>query len=76
MNDLMVEISDILEEDEISETDVLQTFENWDSLTVLSLVAMLDANHGINITAQDVRQCTTVGDLLAFVTSQVGEGNG
>ncbi len=71
MNDLLMTISDILEEDEISHTDVLQDFENWDSLTVLSIVAMLDANYGINITAQDLRQYVTVGDLIASISSQI-----
>lgn len=70
MNDLYVKLAEILEVDEVKPDDVLKDFENWDSLTVLSVLAMLDANHGVNLTAGDLRQIKTAAELAVAVESR------
>jgi acyl carrier protein len=70
MNDLYVKLAEILEVDEVKPDDVLKDFENWDSLTVLSVLAMLDANYGVNLTASDLRQIKTPAELAAAVESR------
>jgi len=63
-------LAEILEVDEVKPNDRLQDFENWDSLTVLSILAMLDASFGLNMTAMDLQKIETVGKLAVFVDSR------
>ena len=63
-------LAEILEVDEVKPNDRLQDFENWDSLTVLSVLAMIDASFGFNMTATDLQKIETVGKLAAFVASR------
>ncbi|MGA2541411.1 MAG: acyl carrier protein [Verrucomicrobiota bacterium] len=70
MENFHVKLAEILEVDEVHPDDVLQEFENWDSLTVLSVLAMLDANHGVNLTAGELRQMKTAAELAAAVESR------
>jgi len=69
MDDLLTKLAEILEVDEVKPTDVLQDFENWDSLTSLSVRATLDSSYGVNLATDDLRQMVTVGDLVAKVES-------
>jgi acyl carrier protein len=70
MNDLYAKLSEILEVDRVSADDVLSKFEYWDSLTILSIIAMLDANYGVNLTAADLRAMANAGDLAGAVESR------
>lgn len=71
MDNFFVQLSEILEVDEVKPEDVLQDFENWDSLTVLSLLATLDADYGVNLTSNDLRQIRTAGELAGTVESHI-----
>lgn len=61
------QLVEIFEVDEVSDIDVLRDFELWDSLSVISLIAVLDENFGINIEATDLAKVITVKDLYSFV---------
>jgi acyl carrier protein len=70
MNDFFTKIAGILEVDAVTESDVLKAFPQWDSLSVLSVIAMLDADYQINLKAADFQQVKTVGELWALVQSK------
>jgi acyl carrier protein len=70
MNEFLPKVARILEVDEVKETDDLKAFPQWDSLTVLSVIAMLDADYGINLRAADFQQISTVGDLWKLVQAK------
>lgn len=69
METLNSKLAEFLEEDEIGDDDVLRDFDLWDSLTVLSILAMLDKTYGINIVATDLVKVETVKDLNNLVNS-------
>jgi acyl carrier protein len=71
MDDIYARLAEILEADRITADDVLAEFEYWDSLTVLSILAMLDAAYGVNLTAADVRKMKTARELAAAVEDRV-----
>ena len=71
MNDFYSNLAEILEVDEVKPDDVLQDFEIWDSLTEICILAMLDSNCGVNLTAGELRQMKTVAALVATVESQM-----
>lgn len=70
MNGFLKEIASILEVEGVKETDDLEAFPQWDSLAVLSVIAMLDANYGVNLGAPDLKTITTAGDLWNLVQSK------
>lgn len=73
MTDLYPKLAELLEVDTVESTDILEVFPLWDSLTVLSLLSILDSDYGVNITAQDIRGLKTAGELAAFVNSRRAE---
>ncbi len=69
MNNINEKLIDILEVDHLSTTDVLQEFDSWDSLTSLSIIAMIDSDYNLNLTAEQLLTFKTVGDLIEYVKS-------
>ena len=69
-------LAEILEVDEVKTEDKLREFENWDSLTILSVIAMLDASFGINMTAKNLQKIETVGELATLIDRHREDNNG
>ena len=67
MEILTEQILEIFEVDAVGPNDVLRDFELWDSLSVISLLAVLDETYGINIEATELAEILTVADLFSFV---------
>jgi acyl carrier protein len=72
MSEFLKKIAAILEVDEVKETDDLKAFPQWDSLSVLSVIAMLDASYGVNLRAADFGPVKTAGDLWHIVQAKKG----
>lgn len=70
MEEFLKKIAEILEEDEIKKTDELKSYPQWDSLSVLSVIAMLDANYGVNLRAKEFENIKTAGELWNLVQSR------
>jgi len=47
--------------------DILKDFEEWDSLSILSIIAMVDSDYGFIIFAKDIMKLKTVKDLLSYI---------
>jgi acyl carrier protein len=60
-------LAELLEVDAIDPDQSLDEYENWDSLTVISFIASLDADYGINMNAKDIAAFSTAGQLFAEV---------
>jgi len=70
MNDFLVKLAGILEAESVKDADDLKAFPQWDSLAVLSVIAMLDSDYGVNLHASDFQQVTTAVDLWNLVQSK------
>lgn len=46
-----------------------KTLEEWNSLTALSIIAMVDDNYNKTITGANLRACNTIEDLYNFVAA-------
>ena len=66
MEILTEQMLEIFEIDAISPEVVLRDLELWDSLSVISLLAVLDDTYGINIEATELVDVVTVADLYLF----------
>ena len=64
-------IAEILEVDTIKAEDQLTSFECWDSLTLLSIIALSDQNYGVNLTANEVLSANTVGGLKDLIKAKM-----
>jgi acyl carrier protein len=71
MENFDILIAEILEVDSINAGDKLESFECWDSLTLLSIIALSDQNYGVNLTANDVLNSATVGGLKDLIKSRM-----
>ena len=60
----------ILEIEEVTSSAVLRDFDIWDSLTVLSILVMLDKDYGINIDGVALEKLETVAGLASFIQSK------
>lgn len=63
MTEFCSTLAEILDVEALTEDDVLADFPAWDSLSVLSTLAMLDSQYGVNLTAKDLKDVRTVADL-------------
>ena len=45
----------------------LADLPEWDSLAALGVIVMCDTDYGVTITGNDLKDCATVGDILARV---------
>lgn len=46
-----------------------KTLDEWNSLTALSIIAMVDDNYGKTITGANLRENATIQDLFNYVAS-------
>jgi acyl carrier protein len=70
MDRFYVRLAEILEEDKVGPDDVLANFEQWDSLTALSVVAMIDEDYQVNVSAEELATTRTAGALEALVAAK------
>lgn len=64
--DFYKQLSEIFEEDVISETN-LKDLEAYDSLSILSIIAMADKSYNVILTASDVRSVDTASQLKDMI---------
>jgi acyl carrier protein len=64
-------IAEILEVDSVNMHDKLMNFECWDSLTLLSIIALTDQKYHVNLSAKDVTDAVTIGGLKELVKSRI-----
>ena len=67
MEKMKEHLAELLEVDEVKDSDVLEDFECWDSLTILSIIAWASENYGKTLLAKDINKAKTVGGLLALL---------
>jgi acyl carrier protein len=68
-NQPLVDIEELLELDpgSLKHDTELASLSQWDSLAVVSFLALADSNYGVNVAPAQVRQCKSVGDLAALL---------
>ena len=68
MEQFIEKIIDVMDiEEEITADTVLEDLEEWDSLSLVSFMAMANAAYGKKVVAADVKMAKTVADLYELV---------
>lgn len=55
----------------IAESTIFRDLDEWDSLTALSLIAMVDDEYSIKLTGDDIKSSVTIKDLFEKVSSKL-----
>ncbi|MGD1089325.1 MAG: acyl carrier protein [Verrucomicrobiota bacterium] len=61
------QLAQILDIEEVQPKNVLKGFETWDSLAILSVLAMADSTYGASIKAEEIRSVVTAAELANLV---------
>jgi len=48
----------------------LEDLENWDSTSLITLIALADTNNGVRISLGEIVNCSTVADLLRLAGAE------
>jgi acyl carrier protein len=72
MEEIYAKLADIMQVDEVKPTDVLASFEEWDSLSVLSVLAMVDADYGVILSAPELLGISTAQELMELIAQKRG----
>jgi len=59
-----------LEEGTVRPETVYQDLPQWDSLAVLTTLAMVDAEYEVSLSANELAELRTIGDLFKLVSSR------
>jgi acyl carrier protein len=63
-------LAEILDVEEVKPENVLKDFDSWDSLAILSVLAMADAKYGVSIKAEEIRSVVTAEGLARLVEAK------
>ncbi len=70
--DFLVELEDILQREEACNiNDNLNDYEEWDSLSKMSIMAYYDKNFGVKLSLTDFKNLVTVNDLIALAGDKI-----
>lgn len=64
-------IAELLEEESIELSDELQSFDAWDSLTILSIIAFCDSEYNVPLSAEEVDDSGTVQGLKCLIEGKM-----
>ena len=70
MEELNIGLADILEVDSVNDMDLLESFDEWDSLARLSLLALIDEKFNINLFQPDIENAKTLADIKEIIKSK------
>lgn len=69
MESLNFDLADILEIDSISDQDDLTNIDTWDSLAILSLLAVIDQKFNVQLTNMDLETARNLRDIKTLIES-------
>ena len=64
-------LAEILDGEEVQPADGLTGFDEWDSLSVLSVLAMADSKYGVTIDSEEIQAVVTASDLAELVARKL-----
>lgn len=71
MEDLKTKLAEILEVEELDVTKKFKDYDEWDSLTGLSLIAMLDSDYNITMNGKEVASFESIEEFCKEVLARM-----
>lgn len=60
-------MAEVLEVDSIEMTDELTAFDSWDSLTILSIIAVVSDEYQVELTREEIENSLTISGLKELI---------
>ncbi len=70
MENFLNQMAELLEVDSVILQDEITSFDAWDSLTSLSIIALVDDEFSVTISAQDIINAKTIEGLYQLIQSK------
>jgi acyl carrier protein len=70
MENFLNQMAELLEVDSVNAQDEITSFDAWDSLTSLSIIALCDEEYSVTISAQDILNANTLEGLYKLIQSK------
>lgn len=70
MENFEILIAEILEVEVVNPDDRLNSFDTWDSLTILSIIALCDESFGVQLAADEIENSESIMGLKELVISK------
>jgi len=67
MDQFYQRLAEAIDIETVNDDMVFEELDEWDSLTVLSVIAMMDSDYGLTIYADQLKKLRTVADLKEFI---------
>jgi len=67
MEKLVENIEELLEVENLDTNLKFTDLEEWDSLAVLSILALLDSDYGMNLTQKEVEAFASITEFIKYV---------
>ena len=71
MENFEITIAEILEVDSVELNDYLESFDAWDSLTRLSIIAYCDSEYNVSLSADEINKSETIKGLKELLKSKM-----
>lgn len=72
-NEFLLSLDELLElkPGTVKGSESLDSFEGWDSLAVISFMALVDEHFGVSLQPRKLAECKTVADLMALLGDRI-----
>lgn len=67
MEDLKEKLKDILEVENLNMNSKFSDFEEWDSLTTLTLISVIDTDYGITLNKESLESFNNLNEFCEFI---------
>lgn len=71
MEKIYKKLQDLLDAESLQRESLLEDFEDWDSLCIITLITFLDKEYNVNLYTNDLKSAKTVGDLMDLIQSKL-----
>ena len=71
MENYLTTMMELLEVESLEMEDFLSSFDTWDSLTNLSVLAYCSSEYGISLSAEEVENSQTIKGLKELIESKL-----
>ena len=72
MDNFLNTVAELLEEDSVNPQDEFNSFDAWDSLATLSIIALADEEYGVTISTQEINEAETIEGLFKLIKTKQG----
>lgn len=71
MENFEASMAEILEVDTIELSDELTSYDAWDSLTILSIIAFCDSEYGVELSGEEIENSITLNGLMELIKNRL-----